>query len=205
MSLGNSNTAINFAGFNASLTTPSAGIGTSFTLAPSDVWAAPAPNSTWVGATTTAGPVGTSNPAMGFYTFTTNFTALSTGPYAGTFSLMADDTAEVFLNDAVLMPFGSLGADTHCAAAGVSCLAANTVSFSGLSLLTGSNANTLTFVIQQAGVGPTGGTGDPTGLDFEATISSPGSTFSVPEPSTLTLMGTGLFGLAGMVRRGMSM
>jgi hypothetical protein len=202
-SMGNANTAVNFAGFSSAPAPPSVGIGNTFTLNPSTpVWGGPITNSTWVGSAANAGPVGTSNPAMGFYTFTTNFTAGSTGPYSGSLTLLADDTAEVILNGAVLIPFGSLGDDAHCGSQGVSCLVNQTTALNGLSLLTGTNANTLTFVVQQAGTGPTGGTGDPSGLDFQGTLTSVvGST--VPEPSTLMLMGTGLFGVAGAMFRRM--
>jgi hypothetical protein len=200
-SLGNNNTAANYAGFSLTPTT-SAGIGNTFTLDPSTVWAGPIPNSTWVGFASTAGPVGTVNPALGYYTFTTNFTAASTGPYSGTLSFLADDTAEVILNGTVLLPFGSLGSDTHCASSAPSCLATDSIPLSGLSLLTGTDANTLTFVVEQAGTGTPGGTGDPTGLDFQGSISSV-TTSAVPEPSTLMMMGTGLFGFAGALYRRM--
>jgi hypothetical protein len=197
--MGNLNTAMNFAGFNSTSMTPSVGTGTSFTLNPSNVWGGNITNSTWVGSSATAGPVGTSNPAFGFYTFTTNFTALSPGLYSGTLNLMADDTAEVILNGSVVVPFGTLSPDTHCAGSGVSCLAPTSVALNGVTLVSGTNANTLTFVVQQAGTGPTGGTNDPSGLDFQGSLAS--STTAVPEPSALMLIGTGLFGFAGAMYR----
>jgi hypothetical protein len=58
-----------------------------------------------------------------------------------------------------------------------------------------SGTNTLTFVVQQQGTGPVGGTGDPSGLDFDASLTT------VPEPSTLLLLGTGLVGSAGALFR----
>jgi len=196
-SLGNANTALNYAGFSAVATPPSSGTGNSFTLNPATTWLAPVANSTWVGFASTAGPVGTSNPAMGYYTFTTNFTAIG-GTYSGALNIMADDTAEVILNGSVLVPFTALGSDSHCADSGVDCSAVDTIALNGISLLSGTNANTLTFVVRQAG---NEADNDPSGLDFNATLSSPSSTSAVPEPSTLMMLGTGLFGAATAMRR----
>jgi PEP-CTERM motif len=199
-SLGNANTAMNYAGYSATSTTPSTGTATSFSLNPGTVWGGPAPNSTWVGYAATAGPVGTSNPAFGYYTFTTTFTALSSGAYTGSMSLLADDTAEVLLNGTVLMPFGDLGSDNHCGAAGPTCLASDTFSIGSVSLLSGLDANTLTFVVQQAGTGPTGGVNDPSGVDFDGTLTS-ASIPAIPEPASLILVGSGLIGLTGLMSR----
>jgi hypothetical protein len=189
---GDVNSAMNYAGFNASSTTPSTGTGTTFTLNPTTVWAAAVPNSTWIGYSSTAGPGGT-NPALGYYTYTTTFGAAGSAgmTYGGMLSLLADDTAEVFLNNSLLVSFGTLGSNTHCADVQPSCSVADNVSLSGLHLNSGANSNVLTFVVQQAGNEAPGL--DPSGMDFNATLTA------TPEPSSLLLMGTGLFGAAGAV------
>ncbi len=194
--MGNANTAMNFAAFNSTSSTPTWGTGSSFYENPSNVWSAALPNSTWVGSTSTSGPVGTVNPDFGFYTYTTNFSALMPF-YSGTLSVLADDTTAVYLNGNLLIPAGALGTDTHCADKAPTCGVVDTVSLHGVALMSGMDANTLTFVVQQAGTGPVGGTGDPSGVDFNASLTS------VPEPSTLMMLGTGLLGSAGALFRRM--
>ncbi len=186
--MGNANTALNFAGFSATSTVPSSGTASTFTLNPGTTWGAALPNSTWVGSTSTSGPGGAVNPALGYYTYTTTFNGSAANLYSGSISVMADDTAEVLLNGNLVFSFGLLGADSHCAAGSPSCSIASTIGFSNASLLNG--LNTLSFVVQQAGNigGP-----DPSGLDFDATLSSG----SVPEPSTFALMALGMAAIGG--------
>jgi hypothetical protein len=187
-----SNTAANYAGFSALSTTPTSGTGSTYTLDPSTVWIAPIAGSTYVGYAPTAGPVGTVNPAFGYYTFSTTFSA--TGLYGGTISLLADDTTSVYLDGVLIVPFGALGGNSHCADATPTCTILSTFNIATTAL---SGTNTLQFVVRQAGSGPAGGVNDPSGLDFHATLTS------VPEPSTLLMLGTGLMGSAGALLRRM--
>jgi hypothetical protein len=192
-----SQTAMDFAGYTsfpappAVAATPAvlSGTASTFALTPTSLWANAIGSSTWVGSAANAGPGGT-DPAYGFYQFTTKFTALGGPGYAGTIDLMADDTAEVLLNGVVIIPFGPLGADFNCATSGITCTAGDVFSLTGLTLLSGIDANTLTFVVEQAG--NEGSSKDPSGLDFTAA-------FAAPEPGSLILLGTGLIGGAGFL------
>jgi hypothetical protein len=109
-------------------------------------------------------------------------------------TILADDTVSVFLNGTALANedeiAGGVGADGHCSAGVPSCNDPAGTTFNLAGLVSGTN--TLWFVVEQTGLSATG-------LDYTATISSP----TVPEPSTLLMLGTGLLGSAGTLFRRM--
>jgi PEP-CTERM motif len=202
---GNANTAMTYIGNDLTGANKPTGLGTitsignhsSYALNPNGIWANPVSNSTWVGIASNVGPSNTPagfvNPEYGYYEFQSTFDATA-GTYSGSLNVLADDTVEVLLNGNIIVPFGALGNDGLCSDGAPGCQLSTETSLL-LSNITLDATNKLDFIVEQAGnqTGP-GGT-DPSGVDFNASLTT------TPEPGTLFLLGTGLLSAAGIARR----
>jgi hypothetical protein len=110
----------------------------------------------------------------------------STG--VGAITVLADDTVAVALNGGLLLaaagPEGASNDYVHCSNTGPNCITPTTVSLTGLV----AGTNVLTFDVKQVNLAQEG-------VDFTGFISQ------VPEPVSLALFGTGLFGAVSLLCR----
>ena len=161
-----------------------------FNIGTGGVWTAPVGGSSWVSFDPNSGPGGGSIDPNGTYTYFTSFTmAAGDNSFTGSLTVMADDTTNVWLNGHELLPDGAIGGDAKCSDLQPNCVTPFTFDLAAGGWLQ-AGVNTLAFNVEQTGLASQG-------FDYAGTVT--GST--VPEPSTLMLLGTGLMSSAGALFR----
>jgi hypothetical protein len=169
------------------------GLLSTYALNPNGVWAPAISGSDWIGNNAKDGPSGGTTAPQGYYTYVSSFSA-TVGSYNISLDAQADDTAEIFLNGVLIVPFDSVGSDGKCAegTTGPSCTTNPpfTVNPTGYTL---NSTNVLTIIDDQDfGL-------DASGIDFSLDATQPIDV--APEPGSLLLLGTGLFALAFVALR----
>jgi len=164
--------------------------GATIAITPDGAWATALPGSSWV----SFGSTGSSS-APGYFvvpngTVVSFFDVFDVPgiPTGGSISVLADDSASIYLNGVLIASEASSTGNTYatCSDFGIGCLVATTINLPASDLNTGSN--TLEFNVAQRN-------GAAFGLDYFGTVTDPSA--SVPEPGLALLMMIGLVGVGG--------
>ena len=149
-------------------------------------WANAVGNSSWISFNPNTQPFGSVIAPNAVSTYTTTFFDATPGTSTGSITVMADDTASVYLNGTLVAAAAANSPAGNCTIGGPNCRVPSTFTLTGFV----AGLNTLTFDVSQL-------YGVAEGLDFVGTV----NTSAVPEPSSLLLMGSGLLAGAGVSMR----
>jgi hypothetical protein len=185
---GNANSAMVYRGYSLLPLGPFFNFGpsTTYDIPATSPWVGPIANSSWVSNYPNSNPNGGTDPANGFYEFTSTFTAnggmngAHGAYYDGVIDLLADDTLAVWIDGQLIANFAG-GPNSTCQTNMPNCTQIDAVLVTNLWLWDGTNC--ITVIDDQSN-------GASAGFDFGGDLTK------TPEPSSLLLLGSGLLGFA---------